>query len=279
MLSKRKECLPVAAIERHRQKRGSMRFLHSSAFAALRRLSFFILVGGILIGFTYTALFSDFFTVSKITLEKNGNAVSGTELAPFLDKLKGKNILFVNTESLKKEIEQTFKNQVLLVNTKKSYPHRIIVKVEEYPAILNLHAVAGEKTQKFVVNQIGYAILENADQKDLPVLVWRTDKPISRKSVIIEPAKLNPIAEAYSKFTAMFGIKISAGEWHKIERELHLKTEKNFYLWIDLTADIDQQLAKLKHSLPKLDIYNEPLEYIDLRISGGENEKVIYKRK
>jgi hypothetical protein len=50
-------------------------------------------------------------------------------------------------------------------------------------------------------------------------------------------------------------------------------------VWLDLTVDIPQQLGKLKRTLPKLDIYHEPLEYIDLRIAGAESEKVIFKRR
>jgi len=41
----------------------------------------------------------------------------------------------------------------------------------------------------------------------------------------------------------------------------------------------ENQLKKLKKSLVKLDIFNEPLEYIDLRIAGGNGDKIIYKRR
>ena len=47
---------------------------------------------------------------------------------------------------------------------------------------------------------------------------------------------------------------------------------------IDLEKDLLRQIEKLKKALPKLDIYNEPLLYIDLRISGTNTEKVIFKR-
>ena len=32
-------------------------------------------------------------------------------------------------------------------------------------------------------------------------------------------------------------------------------------------------------ALVKLDIYNEDLQYIDLRIAGGNGDKIIYKRR
>lgn len=248
--------------------------------ALFKKVIYFIVAGVVLVGLIYVALFSSFFEITKVTLEKNGEAVASTALAPFLDKFKGKNIIFVNTDSLVREIEQTFKNQVLLVSIKKSYPHRIIVKVEEYPAVLNLRVIVDNMVQKFVINQIGYSILENSEQKDLPILIWRTSKLLpAGKSVVIDPEKLAPIVDGYIKFKDYFGIKILEGEWKKTQRELHLKTEKDFFVWLDLTQNVDGQLSKLKRALAKLDIYSEKLEYIDLRIAGGDNEKVIFKRR
>ena len=62
-------------------------------------------------------------------------------------------------------------------------------------------------------------------------------------------------------------------------RELHLLTERYFYVWLDLSQDLDKQLLKLKKALNELNIYEADLDYIDLRISGQNGEKVIYKLK
>jgi hypothetical protein len=64
----------------------------------------------------------------------------------------------------------------------------------------------------------------------------------------------------------------------KQARELHLLTERHFTVWLDLTQDLNIQLTKLKKSLGNtFNIYEMPLDYIDLRISGQNGEKVIYK--
>ena len=68
-------------------------------------------------------------------------------------------------------------------------------------------------------------------------------------------------------------------EYYVRERELHLQTEKNFMVMLDMEKPFMPQLDKLKKALPKLNIYNTPPEYIDLRISGTDTEKVIFKRK
>ncbi len=240
----------------------------------------FIIICGILLGSFYIIFFSSFLVITKVNIEKNGNAVALSSLSQFLEKLKGKNILFISTSTLERNIEQTFKNEVLLTEIKKSYPNRVTIKIEEYPAVLNLKIISDSKTQIFVLNQIGYAILENSEQKNLPTLILKTQKPVeSKTSLLIDNEKLKIIAEAFQKFAQIFGMKIVEGEWRKTERELHLKTEKNFSIWLDLTQNVENQLLKLRRALVKLDIYNTPLEYIDLRIAGGENEKVIYKKK
>lgn len=277
LIVKRKEGSFPASIARPRHS--ALRQPMSPGMKMLRSLFGIILLGGVILGIAYTVFFSSFFTVTKVALEKNGNAVAGSSIEPFLDKIRGKNLLFLNPDILAREIEQTFKNEVLLVRVGKSYSHKAVVKVEEYPAIFNFIVLTPEKNQKFVLNQIGYSILENTAIKDIPNLTLRTNKPFPGKGVLIEKAKMEPIASSFRNFKNIFGMKILEGEWLKVERELHLKTERNFEIWIDLTANVDQQLLKLKRALPKLDIYHEPLEYIDLRIAGGENEKVIFKRR
>ena len=72
-------------------------------------------------------------------------------------------------------------------------------------------------------------------------------------------------------------MKVIDSEYLFIEREVHLRTEKYFEIWIDMTKELNLQMEKLKKVLGKIDIYSTPLEYIDLRISGTDNEKVIYK--
>lgn len=280
LISKRKnsEALPMQ-LPKHTTKTRRAGFLSSPDFFRLRRTVFFILITGIVLGLIYVVFLSSFFTATKISIDKNGNAVATNLLEPFLNRLKGKNLLFLNTSSVIAELEQTFRNEILMVKIKKSYPHQIVVQIIEYPAIVNFKVITRDITQKFVVNQIGFAILENTEIKNLPNLVLFSDKPMRARTMVIDQSKLTMIADAFKQFTDTFGIKIIEGEWKKTERELRLKTEKNFTVWLDLTAEISQQILKLKRALSRLDIYREPIEYIDLRISSGDNEKVIFKRR
>lgn len=88
---------------------------------------------------------------------------------------------------------------------------------------------------------------------------------------------LKTLLETTESFEGKFDMEVLEITYLKRARELHLFTERYFSVWIDLTQDVPLQLAKLKKALTEIDIYGAPLEYIDLRISGQNGEKVIYK--
>jgi hypothetical protein len=79
------------------------------------------------------------------------------------------------------------------------------------------------------------------------------------------------------EFEGRIDMQVLEVRYLKQAREVHLKTERDFTVWIDLTQDIDLQLTKLKKATSVLNIYEANLEYVDLRISGQNGEKVIYK--
>jgi hypothetical protein len=88
---------------------------------------------------------------------------------------------------------------------------------------------------------------------------------------------LTYIINAINLYQQEFSMKVINAEYYVTEREVHLQTEKNFMVWLDMQKDLNEQLDKLKKVLNKLDIYHTALEYIDLRIDGVDNQKVIYK--
>ncbi len=94
---------------------------------------------------------------------------------------------------------------------------------------------------------------------------------------LIDQAMLTTLLETAESFEGKFDMEVLEIHYLKRAREMHLYTERYFSVWIDLTQDVDLQLAKLKKALTEINIYDAPLEYIDLRISGQNGEKVIYK--
>ncbi len=252
----------------------------SSFITRFRRAGLVIGIIGLSLACIYVLFFSSFVDVTKIQIEKTGDSLSQDRLQPFIDDMKGRNLFFINGEKIATDIQSSFPNEVLVAKVKKSFPDKIILAISEYPSVLNFHVKSDAGEQKIVLNQIGFIIAQNKDFSGIPTLVLQSDKPLPIiEGTIIPKDKLEPIVTALTKFPEIFGMKIISGEWKKVERELHLKTDKNFIVWIDLTQDVEAQILKLKRALPKLDIYNVPLEYIDLRIAGADNEKVIFKRK
>jgi hypothetical protein len=96
---------------------------------------------------------------------------------------------------------------------------------------------------------------------------------------VISADNLNYILHATSYFEEKFGMKIRETDFIIKARELHLKTEKNFTIWLDTQIPFERQFLKLKKAMTTIDIYKVALEYIDLRIAGTSGEKVIFKRK
>lgn len=101
--------------------------------------------------------------------------------------------------------------------------------------------------------------------------------PDSINEELIPEETLQTLLETASNFEGKFDMEVLEMHYLKRARELHLYTERYFFVWIDLTQDTELQLTKLKKALTEIDIYAAPLEYIDLRISGQNGEKVIYR--
>jgi hypothetical protein len=167
-------------------------------------------------------------------------------------------------------------------------------------------------TEYYVVNEQGYIASIGTTLQDLPLIVMDVtgtdvDLPVAEVETPAEetpteesteesseepapsthPSEINQeilpketlttLLETVTSFEGKFNMQILEIRYLKRARELHLYTERLFSVWIDLGQDVNLQLEKLKKSLTEINIYTLPLEYIDLRISGQNGEKVIYK--
>lgn len=102
---------------------------------------------------------------------------------------------------------------------------------------------------------------------------------VEDSSPVISSSNLTYMLNAASSFEERFGMKITEMQLLPQAREFHFKTEKNFEIWLDIQIPFEKQFLKLKKAMATLDIYKTPLFYIDLRVSGANGEKVIFKRK
>ena len=231
-------------------------------------------------GLSYLTLFSKLFKISEITLSQENfeNQTLGNEIKNTIKTAINKNIILINTEELELKILNTFP-ELEVVKINKNYPKTLKINFSQYPSVANVINQSTTIKKSYVINSIGYAIRENYENPNLPYIKMKTDEPANIENSIIEATKLNYMLETTTYFEDKFGMQITEIEYKKTAREIHLLTEKNFYIWLDIQNPYEEQLKKLKKALVKLDIYNVNLEYIDLRIAGNNGDKIIYKER
>ncbi|MFA6528750.1 MAG: cell division protein FtsQ/DivIB [Candidatus Gracilibacteria bacterium] len=239
-------------------------------------------IGIILYGIAYLLFISDTFTITKIELKIEGADSTIVEdenpIVLYLKNFEETNILIFNDfeeETYLKQVYPEYKS----IEIKKSLPHTLVLKLEPYMVSANLIAEKDSISKKFLINENGTIVAENEEDPSLPYIYIETTEVIIKGQTAIKPENLAFIIEATEDFQNKFGMQILDITYYKMEREVHLRTEKYFVVWLDIQLTVDEQLNKLKQALPELNIYETPLEYIDLRISGQNGDKVIYMEK
>ena len=260
------------------------RFRLSKILAKIPRKARILIVLLAIIGITafliHSIFFSKFFAVEtiKASTEKTEDVHIGDTIIDTLRSYKGKNILFVKKVDIIAKIEASYP-EIENIQIEKDLPNTLIVSFTEYPLAANITNVTDGTNKKFIINSIGYVVKEDTDDPTLPYIKVKTDEPLNPESTVLNQEKLKYILGAVSYFEEKFGMKILESEYCVVSRELHLKTEKFFFIWLDIQKPYEDQFKKLKKALVKLNIYEEPLQYIDLRITGESGEKIIYKRR
>lgn len=228
----------------------------------------------------YGIFFSGYFNITETEIinQSFDQETLGTEMRESIKSTIGRNIFFIDTTELEKKIISVFPG-LEKVEIKKNYPKKLTIEFFEYPLAANIVNQSNSIKKTYIINSIGYVIKEDFENPNLPYISIKSDEPINTNNPVIEKTKLRYIMDTINYFQDKFGMKVSAIEYKPIARELHILTERQFYIWLDIQKPAEEQFKKLKKALVKLDIYKENLEYIDLRIAGGSGNKIIYKRK
>jgi len=233
----------------------------------------------ILTGLIYLVGFSHFFDIKSWEISEDGSKITNDEeLNNLMKKQKYKNLIFLDENQLAGQVK-TIHPEAKKVLVKKIFPQKIKIEIEKYPIIANVMNVVQGIQKKFITDAQGFLADENTENPELPYIKIFTNEVFTVHTTAVEQARLDYIVKAINLFQEKFSMKILNAEYYVREREVHLETEKNFTVWIDMEKDLNTQMEKLKKVLPKINIYSTPLEYIDLRISGTDNEKVIIKRR
>ncbi len=245
-------------------------------FSRILRPTILIMTGLTLYGISHIFIISDLFTIKNIDYDYDQIQVEDENpILAYIQNFKDTNIFLLNEEDEEIYLKSNYL-QYKKINIKKSLPSTLILELEEYAMVANLIYEQDGISRKFIINESGIAINTDTEDLSLPYIYFETDKIPIENQEIIKPEILQFILEAINDFESKFGMQILDTTYYKIAREVHLRTERYFYVWLDTGLTVDEQLLKLKLSLPKLDIYEEDLKYIDLRISGQTSDKIIY---
>jgi len=127
--------------------------------------------------------------------------------------------------------------------------------------------------QKCLLNQVGQAIFDQEENLELMTISIRgLTQPIVDREQVIPTDHMEYMLGALQYYKNVMGLDILGIEYLPIEREMHLKTANNLFLWISLERDYKEQIDKLHTIYEAAELNKEDLAYIDLRIK----EKVIY---
>ncbi|MBI5754069.1 FtsQ-type POTRA domain-containing protein [Candidatus Peregrinibacteria bacterium] len=240
-------------------------------------LSFIIGVIGLIV---YILFFSSFFNIKEtVIINRNfENQAISDQVQSALKTNIGKNIFAIKTTNLENKILNTFP-ELEKIKISKSFPHNLNIQFSEFPMVANIVNESNVVKKSYIINATGFAIKENLEDPHLPYIRVKTDEPINPKEAVIEKSKLNYILDAKNYYEDKFGMKIKEILYKPIAREVRLRTERDFSIWLDIQKSFEEQFKKLKKAIVKLDIYKENFEYIDLRIAGSSGDKIVYQRR
>ncbi len=280
------------------------------SLTSVKRVLLAMIAIGIVGAVSYFVWFSGYFKITKIYVQYEEFQNENSDILNYFDTLKGKNYLFTDPAEKKTDIQKAHP-EISNIIIQKIFPDTIKISFTEFPITANVESIVnGKSVEKVLINSVGMVIYHDTENPNLPYIKMITtaeiDDTMTLPSVevpgenstppapIVPPTPTQPaekplpvISQEYltymlsatKSFEERFGMKITELQLLPQARELHFKTEKNFEIWLDIQIPFEKQFLKLKKAMTTLDIYKTPLFYIDLRVSGANGEKVIFKRK
>ena len=228
--------------------------------------------------FLYLMVFTAFFEIQEWKVYGDDIIEENSKFEEFLAVHKGKNLLFLNTGEIQKNIHDQYP-EIENLKIKKAYPHTLLMEYENFSEVANIYNYFEDSQKKFIINKIGLLVQQDFENQSLPYIKLRTEKSLEIDNYAIKRENLEYILDAIYGYEELFGMAVLDAEYFPKEREVHLKTERDFTIWLDTGLTLQEQCSKLKTILSELNIYTDSINYIDLRISSVKGDRVIYKRK
>jgi hypothetical protein len=245
-------------------------------FSSKKGLAIFIAIA---LFFTYILFFTNFAKVKNINVYEGEAESENAQIRRFVEPLRDKNLLLIKAEDVQKSLVNQIDNLAEL-EVKKKFPKTIAITYARFEKVANLTNYVGPQRIKknFVINASGVLMEKDVINQNLPFIGLASTKAFNLGAHVINEKNLNYILGAKKEYEEKFNMRVDNIEFLDKAREVHLTTERGFEIWLDIEVGYSDQLKKLKNAIPKIDIYNDNLDYIDLRIQSAQGQKIIFKR-
>lgn len=251
----------------------SKKFLRITAITCL-----FLLIGFVI----FSVFFSGFFSIQSIHIQRGDTQVDRNKIQKSLTPLLDQNLLFVSSEDIIKTIRKNFPN-IAEVGVMRKLPNVLQISVKSYPPAANIKYISHEaipgndgrpNEQKCLINSQGYIIDIGKEDPQFPVIELKERKKrVQLHENVIDAEVLAEIMHSLHLLQEYFHESTKYIEYYKNGREYHLIIQNGTSLWLDFSNPPEEQLLKIKKIIPELNILENPVEYVDLRIK----DKLIYK--
>jgi cell division septal protein FtsQ len=196
----------------------------------------------------------------------------------YFDRISKNNFFLFPRNSFKKELLDKFE-KIRKIILKNNFPDSIIVDIEERETII----VLCNQEKCFLVDETGEAFYEIKKEerdnrfKEYNVLLNKSSFEIQKGFIIADEKIIELASDLNDLLEKEMGINIDREleTPSLISKELRVKTEDSWWIYLNTEIEISEQLELLKEILKSIinEREEEQLEYIDLRIPN----KAIYK--
>jgi len=233
----------------------------------------------IILGILYFLFFTTYFQLKTIQIYEGEALSSNKQIRKLVDPIRKQNLLLIPKDKVAILLQNEVANMDQ-VRIQKKYPDTLIIQYQKFAEVANLinFNQNTEETQKFIINEIGIITESNRNDPGLKIIRTQSKKNYQLGDQILKREHIVYILASIQFFQEKFNLEVTETKFLPTARELHLKSERGFYVWLDITQKYETQIQKLKNAIPKIDIYSDNFQYIDLRIESAKGDKIIYKR-
>jgi len=214
--------------------------------------------------FVVFALFSPYFGIKKITIQRDNPQFDIERIEQSLSDYYGENLLFVNTNTVK-ELLQTNFPEFKSIEISEKWPSEMILKIEiAKPAVVLFHT----DTASYVYgSDTGIVLPGEVNSPDLlQIDVYQHPSILDVYTRILQPDEYQKIIEGKTFLEENLGLPIKKIDYYYAAQEIHFVSRGDMKIWVDIDQDLMPQLLKLVYSREEIKLDTDKFKHIDLRI-------------